>query len=104
MAQGENTILTSGGMKPTTIDTPLDERTRVDVKEEIYAIDNPFVGMQVYVKSENRRYTVKSLKAKEVGGVEIPDAAVDEIADSSEEITISSKMRVDSDSETLYIL
>lgn len=104
MATNENTILTSGGMKPTTTDTPLDERTRVDNKEEIYAIDNPYVGMQVYVKGERRRYTVVSLKPKEIGGIEIPDAAVDEIADSSEEISVASKMRVDSETDTLYIL
>lgn len=101
----DNTILTSGGMKPTVTDTPLDERTRVENKEDIYNIENAYVGMQVYVKSEKKRYTVRSLKAKEVGGVEIPNAMVDTIADSAEEITtIADKMRVDSESGTLYIL
>lgn len=99
----ENTILTSGGMRPTTINTPLDERERVQTKEDIFAIDNPYVGMVVYVVDEGVRYTVKSLKPKEIGGIEIPDAAVDEIIESSEEISVAKKMKVDSETGTLYV-
>lgn len=100
----ENTILTSGGLRPTTINTPLDERQRVHTKEDIYLIDNPYIGMEVYVVDEGVRYTVKSLKPKEIGGMEISDAAVDEIMESSEEISVAKKMRVDEETGTLHIL
>lgn len=100
----DNTILASGGFKPTTQDTPIDMRTRVATREDIYNIENPYVGMQVYVVDEGKRYTIKSLKGGEVGGVTVEGLRVGEIADSSEEISLEKRMRVDSDTETLYIL
>lgn len=100
----ENTILASGGFKPTTQDTPIDVRTRVATRADIYDIENPYVGMQVYVVDEGKRYTIKSLGDGEIGGVTVPGLKVGEIADSSEEISLEKRMRVDSETGTLYIL
>lgn len=104
MAEADNTILSSGGFKPTTTDTPIDMRTRVETKDDIFKIQNPYVGMQVYVKDEGRRYTVKSLQDDIVGGVTVPGALVGELVNSSEEVSLSEKIRVDSETGTLYIL
>lgn len=70
-------ILISGAVKPTTTNTPTDARTRVQTYDDIEFIENPFVGMHVYVLDEQEEYTIHALKSKEVAGFEIPDAAVD---------------------------
>lgn len=104
MAEEKNTILSSGGFKPTTQDTPIDMRTRVETRDDIYKIENPYVGMQVYVKDEGRRYTVRSLADGNVGGMAVSGALVGEIVDSSDEISLQEKVRVDSETGTLFIL
>ena len=44
-----NTIDATGGFKPKTKNTPLDMRTRVNLKADIESIPNPFVGMKIIV-------------------------------------------------------
>ena len=40
-------------------------------------IPNPFVGQIVYVSSIDEYYSIKTLKSKVVGGVEVKDSVVD---------------------------
>ena len=76
------TIAPTGGFSPKTKDTPLDVRTRVEIKEDINSIPNPFVGMHIIVKADETKnnemteYIVKSLKPNALG---FPDALVDEV-------------------------
>ena len=71
-------IVISGPLMPSTKDTPIDSRTRINSLDEVYSIQLPFVGMIFFVKSEGKHYTVKSLKAKELNGVIIEDAVIDQ--------------------------
>lgn len=73
----ENAIVMSGGIKPSTKNTPTDVRTRIESISEIESIPLPFVGMIFYVKEEEQFYVVKSLKGKKVGPIETPDSLVD---------------------------
>lgn len=76
------TITTTGGFKPGIKDTPLDVRTRVELKADIAKIPNPFVGMRILVKvdetNDNKmtEYIVKSLKANALG---IANTLIDEL-------------------------
>ena len=72
-----NKIISSGGFVPSSIDTPLDLRTRVQSVDDIYNIDLPYVGMIVYVIDEDKYYKIKTLKAKEVGVASVENVAVD---------------------------
>ena len=76
------TISASGGLQPTTINTPLDVRTRVNLKADIDSIPNPFVGMKILVLQDETNgnqmteYVVVSLKADSLG---IENAKVNEV-------------------------
>lgn len=67
------TITSSDGFIPSSKDTPLDKRTRVNSYEEIQNIKNPYVGMEILVLSDetndNKKtiYKVMNLKANENG-------------------------------------
>lgn len=73
----ENKIITGGGIMPSTTDTPGDVRTRVQTFADIANIDNPFVGMEVWVIDEEKEYRIKKLVPKVIGGIEIPNGAID---------------------------
>ena len=76
------TISASGGLQPGTRNTPLDVRTRVNLKADIDSIPNPFVGMKILVLQDETNdnqmteYVVVSLKANNLG---IADSKVDEV-------------------------
>lgn len=70
-------IIIGGGIQPTTQDTPGDIRTRVETFNDIAGIDNPYRGMLVYVVDEDREYRVKKLTSKVIGGIEVPNSAID---------------------------
>ena len=70
-------VITSGAIIPSTTDTPTDFRTRVDTVNDIYNIELPYVGMIVYVISEDKYYKIKTLKAKEMTGELIDNISVD---------------------------
>ena len=76
------TISASGGLQPKTRNTPLDVRTRVNLKADIDSIPNPFVGMKILVlqdetnNNEMTEYVVKSLKANTLG---VADSKVNEV-------------------------
>ena len=44
---------------------------------DIYDIPSPRLGMQVFVKSEKKSFVITSLKSKVIGGVDVPEAAVE---------------------------
>lgn len=100
----DSTILSSGGFRPTTIDTPLDARTRVQTREELETIDNPYVGMQVYIVNEGVRVEVKGLKDKVIGGVNIQGASIDtEQVENIVTSPLEKRTTYDSETETLHI-
>ena len=70
-------VVISGPLMPSTKDTPIDVRARVESLEDIPNIQLPYVGMIFFVKSEGKHYTVKSLKAKDVNGIIVENALVD---------------------------
>lgn len=72
-----NKIISSGGFVPSSTDTPIDLRIRVQSINDIYDIELPYVGMIVYVIDEDKYYKIKTLKAKEVGIALIENALVD---------------------------
>ena len=63
----ENSIVSSGGFKPSSKDTPLDIRTRVETEQDIYEIPNPYIGMIVYVKDTGKRFEILTLKEVDMG-------------------------------------
>ena len=73
-----NSVETSGGVKPISINTPGDIRTRINEISDIESIPYPFVGMIFYVVSQEKLYIVKSLKGKQNGPMVIEDILVDE--------------------------
>lgn len=87
----DNTIIIGGATQPSTINTPGDKRERVATFEEIYSIDNPAVGGTVWVEDEQKEYRIISLKPKLIGGMEIPDGAVNEVVPEAEIISRSLK-------------
>ena len=76
------TILSSGGFQPSVKNTPLDARTRVNLKADIDSIPNPFVGMHIVVlqdetnDDEMTEYIVKSLTSNSLG---VADAKINEV-------------------------
>ena len=60
-------IVVSGGLKPSTADTPLDLRTRCNTLADIANGENPFVGMVIYCKATGKLYLVKTLTETKVG-------------------------------------
>lgn len=81
------TIQTSGPVKPGVLDSPLDPRTRVEHKVDISKIPCPYVGMKIFVKSDEsyggkpREYVVLSLKPNRLG---IPNTVIDKIVSARE--------------------
>ena len=73
----KNSIIMSGGMMPSVVDTPLDVRTRIETLDDIFSIPVPYVGMLVYVKDTGKRYEVLTLKDKKVGFKVTKNAMVD---------------------------
>ena len=71
-------VIVSGPLMPSTKDTPIDARTRIATLDDIVNIQVPYIGMIFFVISEGKHYTVKSLKAKDVNGVTVENALVDE--------------------------
>ena len=74
----KNVIITGGGLKPSTVDTPSDIRTRINTIAEMELIPLPYVGMMVYVVDEDEYYVIKSLKSKTMGPIEVNNASVDQ--------------------------
>ena len=71
-------IEVAGSLIPGTVNTPLDQRTRVNALSEVAQIESPFVGMKFYCLATGKTYTVKSLKEKLIGSFTVQDAMVGE--------------------------
>lgn len=73
-----NAIVTSGGIKPSTVDTPADIRTRVKLLEDIMTIPLPYLGMIVYCEETDCYYKITKLTSIYIGPSEIKQGAVSE--------------------------
>ena len=51
MSDNNKKVIVSGPLMPSTKDTPIDVRTRVESLEDIVNIQLPYVGMIFFVKS-----------------------------------------------------
>ena len=71
-------IEVAGSLIPGTVNTPLDQRTRVNALSEVAQIESPFVGMKFYCLATGKTYTVKSLKEKLIGSFTVQDALINE--------------------------
>lgn len=71
-----NAIITTGGIKPSCVDTPGDMRTRVKELKDMEDIPLPYIGMIVYCEENDSYYKINALKEKEVGFNVIENAAV----------------------------
>ena len=70
-------VKVAGALLPSTADTPLDNRSRVAVPEDILNIENPYLGMLVFCSSDGKTYQITALKEKVIGAITVPNAAVD---------------------------
>ena len=61
-------------------DTPLDSRTRVTNLAGMATVQNPYLGMIVYCVADGKHYKVTTLKAKQIGALTVPNAAIDTYA------------------------
>ena len=61
----------------TDPNTPTRVGEIVENVSDIYNIPSPRLGMQVFVKSEKKSFVITSLKNKVIGGVDVPEAAVE---------------------------
>ena len=67
----------SGPLLPTESNCPTRVGEIVENVSDIYNIPSPRLGMQVFVKSEKKSFVITSLKNKVIGGVDVPEAAVE---------------------------
>lgn len=58
------------------VDSPLDARTRCDSVDDFPNIEMPFVGMEIYTKSDGKFWIVKSLKSKLIGVITVENAQI----------------------------
>ena len=70
-------IQVASSLLPGKTNTPLDARSVVATVADISAIELPYVGMLVYCKADGKYYKITSLKAKTIGALSVPSAAVD---------------------------
>ena len=77
-------IAVAQSLIPTTAQAPLDARTVVAALADIANIDNPYVGLEIYVTATGKKYRVKTLAETAIGSrtvysvgtyEEIPDQA-----------------------------
>ena len=85
-----NAITSSGGFKPSTKDTPLDIRSRVETENDIPSIPNPYVGMLIFVKDTGKRFEVLSLKEEKIGLTTVN--VIDEYKEFSVEVEVPTKI------------
>ena len=77
-------VKTADSLIPSVVNTPLDARCRVAVEEDIWNIELPFVGMLVYVIRTGKFYKITALQEKNIGSLNVADAAVAEYREISE--------------------
>ena len=70
-----------GVAKSVTVDkinTPLDGRTRCDSVADFPSIEHPFIGMEIYTKSDGKYWIVKTLKSRLIGAITVENAQIDQ--------------------------
>ena len=70
-------VIVSGSLIPSSNNSPLDLRTRINTIAEVESIQVPFIGMIFYVMDEEKFYVVKSLKSMEMGDMVLKDSVID---------------------------
>ena len=75
--ENKKNIIISGPLMPSTKDTPIDARTRVNTLDDVKNINLPYVGMIFFVISEGKHYVVKTLKPKDVNGITVDNMLID---------------------------
>ena len=71
-------IVVGGSLIPSGKNQPLDIRARIATISKVESIEIPFIGLIFYVEDEEKFYVVKSLKAKKVAAITMPDMLIDE--------------------------
>ena len=71
-------IKTVGNLIPSTTNTPLDARVRINSLLEVEQIENPYIGMTFFVIENETYYIVKSLKSKDLNGTIVENSTIDE--------------------------
>ena len=92
-------ILLGGMFRPSEQNCPIRDGELIESLDKIYDIPNPRLGMRVYIQNTGKEYVVKSLKAKNINGVNVPNAAVDEFVEDVN-FTTGDKMRLDAGGAT----
>ena len=59
-SENNKNIIVGGSLIPSTKDTPIDARTRVETLDDIQNIQLPYIGMIFFVKSEGQHYVASS--------------------------------------------
>lgn len=70
-------IIASNGFIISRTNMPTRVGCRIVLLSEIEQIPNPFIGQIVYVSSTDEYYSIKTLKSKTVGGIEVQNSVVD---------------------------
>lgn len=70
-------IIASNGFIISKTNMPTRVGSRIETLDEMEKIPNPAEGMIVYVRSTGEYYSVRTLKSKTIGGVEVKDSVVD---------------------------
>lgn len=70
-------IIASNGFIISKTNAPTRVGSRIALLSEMNLIPNPAVGQIVYVTSTDEYYSIKTLKSKVIGGIEVKDAVVD---------------------------
>ena len=70
-------IIASNGFIISKTNAPTRVGCRIVLLSEMEKIPNPFIGQIVYVTSMDEYYSIKTLKSKTVGGIEVKDSVVD---------------------------
>lgn len=70
-------IETAGSLRPGTVNTPLDQRIRVNSFSDISAVELPYLGQIIFCVETGKYYKVTGLKSKLIGAFTVENAAVD---------------------------
>lgn len=81
-------IAVGSSLVVTEVNKPLDARTRIATLSDAGSIQNPFVGMRVYVLDEAKDYTVRTLKTSTPDGSPFPiaDSQIDSLTPNTLEL------------------
>jgi hypothetical protein len=93
-------IIVGGSLKPNAQNIPTRAGELINSIEEIMSIPNPRVGMEVWISDEGKAVRVLSLKEKEISGVVVPNAMVDEweyVVDKGDEAELLLRLQGDSE-------